>query len=96
MNKFIHVSFYTNEDQNQEVIIEATKQEFFFGFTKDSEKFTPHVHIGNIRIMLDKYKLTYGEKQRLIESFIDFMATNNNREYFFINSEIDRIVRFSK
>jgi hypothetical protein len=24
------------------------------------------------------------------------MATNNNREYFFINSEIDRIVRFSK
>jgi len=46
--------------------------------------------------MLDKYKLTYGEKQRLIESFIDFMATNSNREYFFINSEIDRIVRFSK
>jgi len=34
MNKFIHVSFYTNEDQNQEVIIEATKQEFFLVLQK--------------------------------------------------------------
>jgi hypothetical protein len=96
MKKIIHVKYITNQNENQEIIMEATNNTCLLIFTeivdhKKGNKFIPILILDNARIMLE-YDLTLKQKQELINAFYLFY-TDSNTDYMNINNTIARIIQ---
>ena len=98
MKKIIHVKYTTNQNENQEIIMEATNNICLLIFTevdyKKEKKNVPVLVLDNARIMLEYY-LTLKQKQELINSFYLFY-TDNDTDYMNINNTITRIIQSSE
>jgi hypothetical protein len=99
MRKIIHVRYKTNQNENQEIIMEATNNTCLLIFTETIDyekknKFIPMLILDNARITLEYY-LTLRQKQEFINSFYLFY-TDNDTDYMNVNDTIARIIQSSE